>query len=314
MLASLAAGTMAIAMQGDGAGITHWLAACLKQTRFAGAQTWSAVMHGLVLGIAPAALAAASGYAAATLVQTGLLVHAAALQPDFSRISPLAGLKRMFGPQALVQLVKSLAKLLLLGGCFFVAARRILPGLPAAPFRPTIALYHGIIDQGGGLLLVLLAGQGAIAGADLLWERMRHTRQMRMSLQEVRDEHKDSEGNPQIKQKLRQIARTRASRRMMQEIPKAAVVITNPTHFAVALAYERGGQGAPRLVAKGADEVAARIRELAREHRVPIVANPPLARALYRVELETEIPAEHFKAVAEIIAYIWRMRDQALRR
>jgi flagellar biosynthetic protein FlhB len=139
-------------------------------------------------------------------------------------------------------------------------------------------------------------------------------RKLRMSRQEQKDEHKESDGNPQVKARLRQLARSRARKRMMTAVPKAAVVITNPTHFAVALAYERGTKGAPRLVAKGADEVAERIREIAREHRVPVVANPPLARALFRIEIDTEIPSEHFKAVAEIIAYVWRMRAKVARR
>ena len=314
MLASLSAGTMAVASQADMASVTHWLAAFLQQNRFRGMQTWTLAMHGLVQGILPGAMAAACGYAAATLLQTGFLVHLAALQPDFSRISPLAGLKRLLGPQALVQVLKALAKLTLLGGCFYAAMRQVWPKLQAAVSDLPQTLYHEMLAHGWHLLLLLLGAQTAIAGADFAWERVRHSRQLRMSHQELRDEHKESEGNPQVKQRLRQLARSRARRRMMQEIPKAAVIITNPTHFAVALTYERGGQGAPRLVAKGADEVAARIREMAREHRIPIIANPPLARALYRVELDTEIPAEHFRAVAEIIAYVWRMRAQALRR
>jgi flagellar biosynthetic protein FlhB len=162
--------------------------------------------------------------------------------------------------------------------------------------------------------MMMMGAQAAIAGADLLWERFSLARKLRMSRQEQRDEHKDSEGNPQIKQKLRQLARSRARRRMMKAVPKAAVVLTNPTHYAVALAYERGTKSAPRLVAKGADEVAERIRDIAREHRVPIIANPPLARALFRIEIDTEIPPEHFRAVAEIIAYVWRMRAKAGRR
>ena len=127
----------------------------------------------------------------------------------------------------------------------------------------------------------------------------------------MQDEHKEAEGDPAHKAKLRAMRRARARRRMMAAVPKAAVVITNPTHYAVALAYERGGGGAPRVVAKGMDAVAARIRALAAENRVPLVANPPLARALHAVELDQEVPAEHFKAVAEIIAYVWRLRGQA---
>lgn len=314
MLASLSAGTMAIAMQADGAAVMHWFAACLQQARFEGMQTWAGVFHSLSIAVLPTALAAASGYAAATLLQTGFLLHASALQPDLSRLSPLAGFKRMFGPQASILVIKAFAKLGLLGFCLFMALRAIMPKLPSAPFELPQTLYRLIMQHGWHLVLLIFGGQAAIAGADLAWERLSHHRKLKMSFQDLRDEHKESEGNPQMKNRLRQLARARAGRRMMQKVPKAAVVITNPTHYAVALTYERGANGAPRVVAKGADEVAARIRELAREHRVPIVANPPLARALYRVDLDTEIPAEHFRAVAEIIAFVWRMRSQAMRR
>ena len=132
-----------------------------------------------------------------------------------------------------------------------------------------------------------------------------------MSRQEIRDEQKETEGDPKIKQRIRQIRLQRARRRMLAAVPKATVVITNPTHYAVALAYDRAKNAAPRVVAKGVDSLAARIREVAEAHRVPLVANPPLARALHRVEVDTEIPAEHFQAVAEIIAYVWRLRGQA---
>ncbi len=315
MLASLSAGLLTAVIQGgDGSAVTHWFSVSLEQSRFEGVQTWSAALRALMLATLPTALAAIGGYAAATALQTGFLLRGSALQPDLSRLSPLAGLKRMFGPNALVLVVKASAKLALLGGCFYLALERILPSLPLTPFQEPQGLYSHITQQGWRLVLSIFGGQAVIAGADLAWERFSHARKLRMSFQDVRDEHKESEGNPQIKQRLRQLARARNGRRMMKKIPKAAVIITNPTHYAVALTYDRGSQGAPRVVAKGADEVAARIREAGREHRVPIVANPPLARALYRVELDTEIPAEHFKAVAEIIAYIWRMRAQALRR
>ncbi len=314
MLASLSAGILALAMQGNGAATANWLAYSLRQTRFDAAVTWGTALHSVQAAVLPTALAALGGYAAATLLQTGFLLHAAALRPDLSRIDPLAGARRLLGPQAAVQVAKAAAKLGLLGACLVLALRRILPGLPAESAFSPGAFYRHMLAQGWHLLLLLLGGQAIIAAADLAWERFRHGRQLRMSFQDLRDEQKEGEGNPQVKNRLRQLARARAGRRMMQAVPKAAVVITNPTHFAVALTYERGSQGAPRLVAKGADEVAARIRDLARAHRIPIVANPPLARALYRVEIDTEISAEHFRAVAEIIAYVWRMRAQALRR
>jgi flagellar biosynthetic protein FlhB len=141
-----------------------------------------------------------------------------------------------------------------------------------------------------------------------MWVRFRHARDMRMSKQSVRDELKDTEGNPHVKARIRRIRVMRARRRMMAKIPTATVVVTNPTHYAVALVYDRIANPAPRIVAKGEDSLAARIREIAEANRVPVVANPPLARALYRLELDAEIPAEHYKAVAEIIAYVWRLR------
>ena len=310
MLAGLSAGIMAVGMQTDSGGIARWMAASLQASGQAGAQSLHAAALAILSGIALPALAAAGGFAAATLLQTGFLIRAASLQPDFSRVSPLSGIKRLVSPQTLAQMVKSIAKLGVLGICLFVAVRRVLPVLPAEPFTTPGLLLHQLAWHGGSLVLMLLGAQAAIAGADLLWERTHHMKQLRMTFQEVRDEHKESEGNPLVKQRQRQLARSRARRRMMQAVPKASVVITNPTHYAVALAYEKGSQGAPRVVAKGADEVAARIRELARESRVPIVANPPLARALFRVELDTEVPAEHFKAVAEVIAFVWRLKNR----
>jgi flagellar biosynthetic protein FlhB len=130
---------------------------------------------------------------------------------------------------------------------------------------------------------------------------------MRMSRQDVRDEHKETDGDPKVKMRFRQLRMKRARKRMLAAVPKATVVIVNPTHYAVALVYDRARTAAPRVVAKGVDSMAARIREVAETNRVPLVVNPPLARALYGVELDTDIPAEHYKAVAEIIAYVWRL-------
>ena len=129
-----------------------------------------------------------------------------------------------------------------------------------------------------------------------------------MSRQDLRDEHRQSEGDPHVKGRIRQLRRQRAKRRMMDAVKTATVIITNPTHYAVALVYENGGKGAPKVVAKGVDELAARIREMALDHKVPLVANPPLARALYTVPLDGEIPREHFQVVAGIIAYVWRLK------
>ena len=139
-------------------------------------------------------------------------------------------------------------------------------------------------------------------------------RSLRMTVQEMKDEIKETEGDPLVKSRLRRLRQQRAKQRIQAAMSKATVVVTNPTEYAVALAYQSGSAGAPRVVAKGVDFLAARIRELARQNTIPIVPNPPLARALYLVEIDTEIPAQHYKAVAEIIAYVWRLRDRATHR
>jgi len=146
-----------------------------------------------------------------------------------------------------------------------------------------------------------------IAGLDLFWVFLRHSRQLRMSRHDIQEEQKETDGDPRVKARIRQIRTFRARKRMLAAVPKATVVITNPTHYAVALAYDRAKHAAPRVVAKGVDSLAARIREAAEANHVPLVANPPLARALYRVEVDTDIPAEHYQAVAGIIAYVWRL-------
>jgi flagellar biosynthetic protein FlhB len=294
--------------------MARWLAMSLQHTDVTGGAALQHAALTIVLAVAPVGCAAAGLYAVGTLVQTEFLYRPAAIQPDLSRISPLAGIKRLFSMQTVVSTLKSVAKLVVFAVCLWVSIGHLLPVLPVAALRPAQALSGMVLLQGAHLAMMLLGAQALIAAADVLWERMSLAKKLRMTRHEQKDEHKESEGNPQVKARLRQLARAMAKRRMMKAVPKAAVILTNPTHYAVALQYERGSNGAPKVVAKGADEVAERIRELAREHRVPIIANPPLARALFRVEIDTEIPAEHFKAVAEIIAYVWRMRGRAGRR
>jgi flagellar biosynthetic protein FlhB len=314
MLLGLTAGLVAVSMQFNQAAIAHWLAQGLQRAQYDGGAIFGRAGITILMTAAPVAAAAAGAYGFSTLLQTSFLLHTSAIQPDLSKISPLSGIKRLLGPQTAIQVVKAIAKLGIFAALLWNAISRVLPLLASSPYRPVGTLLREILEQATHLVLLLLGAQAAIAGADVLWERYSLAKKLRMSRQDQKDEHKESEGNPQVKQRLRQLARAMAKRRMMNAVPKAAVVVTNPTHYAVALAYERGGAGAPRVVAKGADDVAARIRDLAREHRVPVVANPPLARALFRVEIDTEIPAEHFKAVAEIIAYVWRMRGRAGRR
>jgi flagellar biosynthetic protein FlhB len=206
---------------------------------------------------------------------------------------------------------KSLLKLAAIGFAVWQVLARDVPALTRLPFQDPRLLLSQAGPPVFHVLLVVLAAQAVIAGIDVFLVRLRHARRLRMSRQDVRDELRESDGDPKIKARIRQIRLQRARKRMMAAVPKATVVVTNPTHYAVALTYDRAKNAAPRVVAKGVDSMAARIREVAEASRVPLVANPPLARALYQVELDRDIPAEHYQAVAEIIAYVWRLGQRA---
>jgi flagellar biosynthesis protein FlhB len=262
----------------------------------------------VLAAIVPVLCTAFFAGAAAVLLQTKFLLNLSALQPKFSRVSPAAGLKRLFGFNGFVEIVKSLGKLGLLGVAMWIAIRGDWPLLIRLPWQDPLSLLPAVARPAFHVFIAGICTQGIVAAADLMWVRFRHARDMRMSKQNIRDESKDTDGNPHIKARIRRIRVMRARKRMMAKVPAATVVITNPTHYAVALAYDRTANPAPRIVAKGVDSLAARIREVAEANNIPIVANPPLARALHRLDIDTEIPAEHYKAVAEIIAYVWRLR------
>jgi flagellar biosynthesis protein FlhB len=259
--------------------------------------------------IAPVALLAAIGAAGATLLQTRGLVVAKPLMPQFSRISPVGGLKRMFGPDGLAEFLRTLLKLGVIGAALWWAVAE--PELLRAVVQePATRLIGHVGEQAGVLLGAALIAFALISVLDLGFAHWRHTQRLRMSRQEMREEMKETDGNPEFKARRLMLRRARSRRRMMADVPKAAVIITNPTHYAVALAYTDGTSGAPRVVAKGVDAMAARIRAAAEEARVPMVSNPPLARALFRIELDEPIPPEHYAAVAEIIAFVWRARGR----
>jgi flagellar biosynthetic protein FlhB len=246
----------------------------------------------------------------AVLIQTGFLVHLGALKPNLSKLNPLSGLGRVFGPHNAMQAGKSALKIAVMGAVGWNALSAAVPEFRLALFWSPMFLAERTIQHITSIATAILGVQFAIAGFDVLRTRLKFNAEMRMTKQEQRDEARESDGDPHVKAKLRQMRQQRSRRRMMQAVPKAAVVVTNPTHYAVALAYEPGGGGAPRIVAKGMDEVAARIRAVARDAGVPMVANPPLARALYPLPLDQEIPPEHFKAVAELIAYVWKLNGR----
>ena len=265
----------------------------------------------IVLATAPVILAAMLAGAIAVLLQTGFLIQLHSAAPDLARLNPTRGLKRIFSTTALLESAKSVVKITVVTWAAWQAIGSALPQLRQAMGWDAAMLADHVSHQMISLLLAMLAAQAVIATLDLLYVRLHHIRGLRMSRTELIEEHKEMEGNPQIKRRIRQIRMQRARRRMLRAVPKATVVVTNPTHYAVALAYDRTRGGAPRVVAKGVDSMAARIRELAQDNRIPLIANPPLAHALYLVELDAEIPAEHYKTVAEIIAYVWRLRGMA---
>jgi flagellar biosynthetic protein FlhB len=260
---------------------------------------------------APLALIAAAAAAAAVVLQTGFLLRPQAIRPDLSRLSPAAGLHRLFGMQTLLAALKAVVKAVAVAVALGFVLKDALPALREGSFWSAEGLGLHFATLLLRMLCAVLLVQAAVSLFDLVWVRLRHARDLRMSREELREELRETEGDPLLRGRLRQIRQRRARQRMLAAVPKATVVVTNPTHYAVALHYDRAAGGAPRVVAKGVDAVAARIRAVAEENKVPLVANPPLARALWRVELDSEIPPEHFQAVAEIIAYVLRLRRRA---
>ncbi|MGA0596465.1 flagellar biosynthesis protein FlhB [Enterovirga sp. CN4-39] len=261
-------------------------------------------------------LALPLGILVAAALAGGLLQHRLVwttqpLKPQFSRLSPMAGFKRIFGLQALGRFGKGLLKILIVGVVACVALWAEHDRAEALITLDVADLVRAMVGIALRLLGVILAIYAVVAIADYIVARFSWMKRLRMSKQELKDELKEQDGNPEIKAKLRQIRQQRLRKRMMAEVPNATVVVTNPTHFAVALRYE-AGQAAPICVAKGVDDLALRIRSVAEEHQVPIIENPPLARALHAtVEIDEEIPVEHYKAVAEVIGFVLRLKRRA---
>lgn len=248
------------------------------------------------------------------IVQHAPVFTAKNMKPSFSKLSPVKGLQRLFGAKSLMNLFKSVVKFAVVGAVVFWLVwpeRDRLPMMMTWDVALLLPLVRSLaLKMFGGVIAVMTV----VAALDYLFERFQWMKKQRMSIQEIKDEHKQMEGDPKVKAKLRQLRIERGRRRMMAEVPKASVVIMNPTHYAVALKYEKG-MGAPVCVAKGVDAVALRIRGLAEESGVPVIVNPPLARALHAsVDLDQEVPPEHYKAVAEVIGYVMRLKAKIGRR
>lgn len=263
----------------------------------------------LLLPVLPLVLVALAACLIAPLAMGGLRFTTSALQPDLARLDPLKGLARLYSRENLVELLRSLLRVLLVGAVGAWAVQRAVQTMPALAGAP---LEQAVGDGLGFALTTLLATLGALAllaAADVPWQHWSWRNRLKMTRQELRDELKETEGNPEVKARVRQVARQLAQRRMMEAVPTADVVVTNPTHYAVALKYDAGRMRAPRVVARGVDEVALRIRELAARHRVSVVEAPALARALYRhAGLDQEIPVSLYAAVAQVLSYVYQLR------
>jgi flagellar biosynthetic protein FlhB len=267
---------------------------------------------GLIIGGAlalPALLFLAAGIAGSA-IQHRLLFTFEPLIPKFSKISPMQGLKRIFSVEGAVNGLKGVVKIVVVGFAMALALQPELKRLDTIVATDTIGLVAVVRDIAVKMMGAVLIVMAFVAGLDYFFQYRRWFKRLRMTREELKEEYKQTEGSPEIKGKIRQMRQARARRRMMAAVPKATVVVTNPTHYSVALRYE-DGMGAPQVVAKGVDEVAARIREVAKANEVPIVENPPLARALYaQVEIDKEIPEEHYKAAAEVIGFVMRLKQR----
>lgn len=242
------------------------------------------------------------------VVQHRLVFTAEGLSPKFSKISPFEGAKRLFGKQAWVNLLKGLFKVIAVGAVMAMVFWPERHRLDAMVRMDPMGIVDATRSMSLHLLGTVVAMLAVVAIADYLFQYRTWYERQKMSLQEIKEEFKQTEGDPHIKGRLRQLRDARRKKRMMAAVPTASVIITNPTHYAVALKYDRG-MAAPVCVAKGVDSIALKIREVAKEHDIPVVENPPLARALHKtVKIDDEIPVEHYQAVAEVIGYVMRLK------
>lgn len=244
------------------------------------------------------------------IIQHQLIWSAERMKPKLSKISPLAGFKRLFSSESLVNFAKGLIKIVVVSGLMVAVLWPQRDTIDTMIFRETAVLLEEVQVLILQLIAAILAVMTVVAGLDYIWQRKKWFDKQKMSQREIKEEYKQTEGDPLVKGKIRQLRMERSRRRMMAAVPEATVVVTNPTHYAVALKYEQGMQ-APICVAKGTDAVALRIREIARDNEVPVVENPPLARALHALmDIDQEVPEEQYRAVAEVIGFVYRMRER----
>jgi flagellar biosynthesis protein FlhB len=244
-------------------------------------------------------------------IQTGPIFTFEPVKPDLSKLSIIKGFERLFSMRSIMEFIKGLVKLVIVSAAGLFALMPYFNGVEHFVGQDMSAALYDLRVLFLKLMIAVLSVLFLVAALDYLYQRHDFMNKMRMSKQEIREEFRQTEGDPQVKARLRQLREQKARQRMMQAVPEADVVITNPTHYAVALKYDVKAMDAPQMVAKGADLVAQKIREVATENKVPIVENAPLARALYEsMEIEQIIPQEHYKAVAEVISYVFRLKGK----
>ncbi len=246
----------------------------------------------------------------ANVMQVGFFITFEPIKPKFDNINPVQGMKRLFSVRSLFELVKAIIKISVIAYIFYGSVKKIFGQIFNTPLMDIKTYFGFAAGASMGLALKVMAAFAIFAIIDYLYQRWQYEDNLKMSKQEVKDEMKQMEGDPLIKSRIRQIQREMARSRMISEIPKADVIITNPSHIAVAVKYEQDGERAPVIVAKGMNHMAEKIKEIARKNKVIIVGNPPLARALFKLDVGWEIPQELFQAVAEILAFVYQAKGK----
>ena len=263
----------------------------------------------VMLSCLPLAIAIMVVALASPLLIGGWLFSGQAFMPKFSKLNPIKGLSNMFSTNALIELLKAIVKTIVVGAVAWLVVMHQKDAVMSLAMEPLKSGSAHLVDLLGSAFLFIVGGLGLVAAIDGPYQVWHYANKLKMTRQEMIQESKESDGNPQIKAKIRQMQREMSRRRMMADVPTADVVVTNPTHYAVALKYTDGQGGAPRVVAKGSDEVAAKIRELARENNVALLEAPALARALHKhTDIGDEIPEALYSAVAEVLAYVFQLR------
>ncbi|MEM8800610.1 MAG: flagellar biosynthesis protein FlhB [Pseudomonadota bacterium] len=274
-----------------------------------------AVMADMILAVgmalAPIMIALVIAALMGNLIQGKPTVSSEKIKPKLEKLSVLKGAKRLFSAQSFIEFAKSVFKFLLIGS---LAVLIILPEIRSLdqsismPPAEVMGLVHALTMK---LIIGVISAMVVIAGLDYAFQRQQFMKRQRMTKQEIKDEYKQADGDPHVKARLRQIRMERSRQRISQAVPTADVIVTNPTHYAIALKYDHGNMAVPQVVAKGVDHLAAKIREIAKDHDIPLVENPPLARALYAtVDIDEDVPPEHYEAVAKVISYIMKLKKR----